>query len=808
MKHLWYLCVFTLCQSFALGANHQIGHRQITFVDTTRANRQIQCEIYYPATTAGDNVAIASGKFPVIIYGHGFVMPVSVYDVYWNALVPKGYIIVLPTTESSFSPSHTNFGKDLAYAAKSMRLQGSIPTSPFFNAVDSTSAVMGHSMGGGCAFLAMQYDPQITALVTFAGAVTNPSSVTAAMSITKPSLVIAGANDCVAPPRNHQIPMYDSLASECKTYVSIIGANHCQFASNNFNCSFGESTCTPKATINASTQQSIVFQHVIPWLNYYLKRDCIAGDQFQTLLSAPAGITSSANCSLKSPQPIIQGKMQSCSGGTVQVYKVGNAVGFIPQWTAPKKGDVIGSLDRDSLIVIWKNPGIDTIKVRLSHPQTGCFRDTLFIVTIQPSPNPMITGKASVCSDSIYQTYSVSHAANTLYLWKKPTNGVTESDLTKPTLSIAWTKHGIDTLFVRQTNTITNCIKDTQLIVMINQLPEGMITGEQMVCESNKSVSYLMQSSPGITTLWQTPKNGMIVGSKTSNAVSIRWNAWGIDSLKATLTDQQTGCMRDTFIIVTIQEKPKADIYGTRNICEDTPMSVYKVEAVSGNTYFWTTSPTGTIIGPRNLDSIIVRWTKVGKDIVTVRETNLTTGCINDTSLTITVNPKPRPYIIGKSIVNEGDRGIVYAVPFNQGSMYSWNILSGDAVIRNQDQYQVNVDMGKPGLLTIEATESNKYDCAYADTFDITVQAASNISEESSKITVYPNPVEYSGMIHITGRDIQFVEAFSLMGERKGSYLPMPDTSIMMSTQQYLPGVYVLRIHTSSGNVTTSIMIQ
>lgn len=808
MKRLWLLCLLILCQSIALGATHQVGHRQITFVDTTRANRQIQCEVYYPAATAGDNVAIAVGKFPVLIYGHGFVMPVSVYDVYWNALVPKGYIIILPTTESSFSPSHTNFGKDLAYAAKSMRLQGSLPTSPFFNAVDSTSAVMGHSMGGGCAFLAMQYDPQITALVSFAGAVTNPSSVTAAMSITKPSLVIAGANDCVAPPKNHQIPMYDSLATQCKTYVSIIGANHCQFASNNFNCSFGESTCSPKATINAATQQSILFQHVIPWLDYYLKRNCIAGDQFQTLLSAPAGITSSANCSLQSPRPIIQGQVQSCIGDIAKIYTVGNAAGFIPQWTAPKMGTVMGSLDRDSLFVIWKNQGVDTMKVRLTHPQTGCFRDTMFIVTIQPSPNPIITGKATVCADSVAQSYAVMQTANTSYLWKKPVNGVTVSDLSKPTISIAWTKHGIDTLFVRQTNTITNCSKDTQLIVMINQLPEGMITGEQVVCESNKNVNYLMQSSPGISTLWQTPNNGIIVGSKMSNTVSIRWNAWGIDSLKATITDTKTGCMRDTFIVVTILEKPKADIYGTKNICEDTPMSVYKVEAVSGHSYFWTASPTGTIIGPRNLDSIVVRWTKVGKDIITVRETNLTTGCINDTSLTITVNPKPRPYIIGKSIVNEGDRGIVYAVPFNQGSMYSWSILSGDAIIRNQDQYQVNVDMGKPGMLKIEATESNKFDCADADTFDITIQAASSIDENQFNISVFPNPVEHSSMVNIQGDGILSVESFSLMGEKKGFYLPISDTSIVIPTMQYNPGVYVLRIHTISGSINTSILIQ
>jgi len=321
-------------------------------------------------------------------------------------------------------------------------------------------------------------------------------------------------------------------------------------------------------------------------------------------------------------------------------------------------------------------------------------------------------------------------------------------------------------------------------------------------------VNYLMQSSPGISTLWQTPNNGIIVGSKTSNTVSIRWNAWGIDSLKATITDTKTGCMRDTFIVVTILEKPKADIYGTKNICEDTPMSVYKVEAVSGHSYFWTASPTGTIIGPRNLDSIVVRWTKVGKDIITVRETNLTTGCTNDTSLTITVNPKPRPYIIGKSIVNEGDRGIVYAVPFNQGSMYSWSILSGDAIIRNQDQYQVNVDMGKPGMLKIEATESNKFDCADADTFDITIQAASSIDENQFNISVFPNPVEHSSMVNIQGDGILSVEAFSLMGEKKGYYLSMSDSSILMPTLHYNPGVYVLRIHTISGSINTSILIQ
>lgn len=213
---------------------YQVGHLQQTFVDPSRANRNITTEIYYPANTAGDNVPIANGQFPVLVFGHGFVMVWSSYDVVWNALVPQGFIMVFPTTETSLSPSHTDFGKDIAFLIGAMKTEGNTSSSDFFGAVAPTSAVMGHSMGGGSAFLAMQYDSSITALATLAAAVTNPSSVTAAAGITKPSIVIAAENDCVAPPAQHQQLMYDALISTCKSFVSVTGGSHCQFADNDF----------------------------------------------------------------------------------------------------------------------------------------------------------------------------------------------------------------------------------------------------------------------------------------------------------------------------------------------------------------------------------------------------------------------------------------------------------------------------------------------------------------------------------------------------------------------------------------------
>ena len=50
------------------------GHFNTTYQDPSRGNRNIETEVYYPATTAGDNTPMASRLISVIVFGHGFVM--------------------------------------------------------------------------------------------------------------------------------------------------------------------------------------------------------------------------------------------------------------------------------------------------------------------------------------------------------------------------------------------------------------------------------------------------------------------------------------------------------------------------------------------------------------------------------------------------------------------------------------------------------------------------------------------------------------------------------------------------------------
>ncbi|MCC6281018.1 MAG: dienelactone hydrolase family protein, partial [Saprospiraceae bacterium] len=217
----------------------QVGHTTITFVDSSRNNRQIVTEMYYPATSAGNNTPMMTGVFPLITFGHGFVMSVGAYQNFWDLLVPEGYILAFPTSESGFSPNHDNFGKDLAFLITTIQSSGAgilIPST----SVGTTSAIMGHSMGGGSAFLAAKDNSAITTLVSFAAANTNPSSIQAATFISVPTLLFSGVNDCVTPPSQQQDIMYDSTAATYKTQLNIIGGGHCYFANSNFACTFGE----------------------------------------------------------------------------------------------------------------------------------------------------------------------------------------------------------------------------------------------------------------------------------------------------------------------------------------------------------------------------------------------------------------------------------------------------------------------------------------------------------------------------------------------------------------------------------------
>lgn len=438
-----------LLAAAALAHAQQIGHTQITYTDPARSNRQIQTEIYYPAATAQDDVPVTGGPYPVIVFGHGFVMVWSAYQNIWTNLVPQGYIVAFPRTEGNVSPVHQEFGNDLAFLVGKLQSESSSNASSlFYGKVNSRSAIMGHSMGGGSSFLAAAGNTNITTMVSFAAANTNPSSITAAQQVSVPSLVIAGQNDCVAPPAQHQVPMYDSLASSCKAYVAVTGGGHCYFAENNFNCSFGEGTCTPNPTITRQQQQDAAQDMAGMWLAYFLKDDCAAWTAFHDSLSNSARITGQSSCSIGNPVITQNGNtLQSTPaasyqwllngspvpGATQQNYSPVQAGNYSVQVTytnnCPYTSNIINWLSTgfaeaisESDLAVFPNPAQDFVSIRFRTSGDASVLVSLCSITGEMILAKNITAKRGLFTETGFDLTGISQG---IYLLKLESGGHT-----------------------------------------------------------------------------------------------------------------------------------------------------------------------------------------------------------------------------------------------------------------------------------------------------------------------------------------------------------------------------------------------
>ncbi len=285
-------CVFAHQILFA--QNYSIGHTSLSFVDAARNNRDIPVEIYYPADQNGEDVPVAVDCFPVISFGHGFVMMSGAYQNIWEALVPEGYIMVFVDSETGFNVSHGDYGMDLAFVVDEMLSLNNTSGALFEDSVCGKNVVMGHSMGGGAGVLALANSNNINGYIGLAPAETTPSAISGAATSMVPSLIFSGTSDGVTPPADHHIPIYNGFNSDCKTIVNITGGAHCYYANLDLLCDIGEGAASTGITLTRVEQQAIMIDYLIPWLEYLNVTDDFSAVENE--LIADERITFESNC--------------------------------------------------------------------------------------------------------------------------------------------------------------------------------------------------------------------------------------------------------------------------------------------------------------------------------------------------------------------------------------------------------------------------------------------------------------------------------------------------------------------------------
>jgi len=308
MKKLFTLLSALCLSTIAVAQTYPIGHMSINFKDASRTGgysisggiqmpgtgRDIGTEVYYPATVAGNNAAVAVGQFPIVVMGHGFAMTWDAYDNIYNRLASLGYIVLMPRTESGIFPTpvHLDFGKDealLATLAMGLNTASTPSNVVVFNGkVLQKSAIGGHSMGAGASFLAAANNTTLTCLFNFAAATTNntPNSIASASLVTVPTLMISGQNDSVAD-STVQNSHYTGIVSPIKFHTIIAGLTHCDVGNGTSStCNIGQASCGNTTCNNVFFLKYMAYLE--PFLRNQLYSDCNAGNTFMTLISNPS----------------------------------------------------------------------------------------------------------------------------------------------------------------------------------------------------------------------------------------------------------------------------------------------------------------------------------------------------------------------------------------------------------------------------------------------------------------------------------------------------------------------------------------
>ncbi|BCJ76690.1 hypothetical protein CS0771_62340 [Catellatospora sp. IY07-71] len=249
------------------------GSYAVGYVDASvsASGRSFSARIYYPAATAGQNAAVAAGRFPAIAFGHGFLQGVSKYYGTMSHLASWGFIVAAPTSQGGLAPSHSGFADDLNAQLTWLVAQDTTAGSRF-NAHVATGklGLSGHSMGGGASVLAASRNPAVTTVANLAAAETNPSAATAAASVRVPMMLVAGEKDGTAPIASHQRPIYNSKPAPKQLRI-IRGGFHCGFIeSSSLFCDSG--------TITRAAQLIVTRRLLTDWFRYYLAGDTASYD--------------------------------------------------------------------------------------------------------------------------------------------------------------------------------------------------------------------------------------------------------------------------------------------------------------------------------------------------------------------------------------------------------------------------------------------------------------------------------------------------------------------------------------------------
>ncbi|MBL7840128.1 MAG: hypothetical protein JNJ75_08310, partial [Cyclobacteriaceae bacterium] len=320
------------------------------------------------------------------------------------------------------------------------------------------------------------------------------------------------------------------------------------------------------------------------------------------------------------PTPSITGLNAVCENQTNVIYSTPNVVGNTYSWSITG-GTITAGAGTSSITVTWGAAGTGTLQLTETITASTCAVTTsVYNVTKNANPTPVISGPATVCAAQAANVYSTANVGGHSYSWTVSGGTITAGAGTA-SITVTWGSGASGTVQLTETITATGCATTTaNYPVTINPLPTPSITGLNAVCENQTNVIYSTPNVVGNTYSWNITGGTITAGTGTSS-ITVTWGSAGTGTLQLTETITASTCAVTTAVYnVTKNANPTPVISGPATVCAAQAANVYSTTNVGGHSYSWTVSG-GTITAGAGTSSITVTWGSGASGTVQLTET-------------------------------------------------------------------------------------------------------------------------------------------------------------------------------------------
>ena len=362
------------------------------------------------------------------------------------------------------------------------------------------------------------------------------------------------------------------------------------------------------------------------------------------------------------PGPAITCVGPVCAGAQ-EVYSTPAIAGVSYHW-AVTGGTVTGggTLTDNTIAVTWGNGSMGTVSLFLTGPGTYCQVPTTINVPIVGG-SLSIQGTATPCLYSTI-TYSTEVIPGGVYTWAVTTGSIVSGQGT-PQIQVYFNNTTPGNVSVNITHQILSCSSNASLAV--TPLSPFTVNGPSIVC-ADMHATFQTYASGAFN--WTVTGGTILVGNGT-NSVTILWTSPGNYNVTAQLA---TGyCNTTASANVSVVARKQESITGNASVCQGSN-EAYSIPAVQ-QSYLWSLSHGGTIIGGTNGNSVNVNWASAGPDTLMVIY-NDNNGCPDTAYFAVNVAPADVPVISGDTVACYGSIMNYTYIPVS-GVSYIWETVGG-----------------------------------------------------------------------------------------------------------------------------------